>query len=68
MEVGFRSSAGIWLEARLDVDDEGGADRGDQTGLRVRSTLFSGKRNAEKRTKIKVMLRSSLYSLGCCLE
>jgi hypothetical protein len=67
-EVGFRSSAGIWLEARLDVDDEGRADRGEQTGLRVWSTLSSGKRNAGGCTKIKVVLRSSLYFLGCCQE
>jgi hypothetical protein len=33
-EVGFRPFGGVWLELRLDVDDEGGADCGEQTGLR----------------------------------
>ena len=46
MEVGFRLFAGVRLELELDVDDEGRADRGGQTGLRTRSTLYSGKGDA----------------------
>ena len=34
-EVGFGPFIGVWLEIRLDVDDEGGADRGEQAGLRM---------------------------------
>ena len=30
----------------MDVDDEGGADRGEQTGLRMRSTLYGCKGNS----------------------
>ena len=36
MEISFRPVAGIWLELRLDVDDEGGTGCGEQTGLRMR--------------------------------
>ena len=46
-EVGFRSFAGIGLEPRLDGDDKGGADCGEQTGLRTWSTLYSDEENAE---------------------
>jgi hypothetical protein len=43
-KVGFGPLAGIRPEVRLDVDDEGGADRGEQTGLRKWSTLYSDER------------------------
>jgi hypothetical protein len=46
-EVGFGPFGRIRLEVRLDVDDEGGADCGEQTGLRTRSALSSDKRNTE---------------------
>jgi hypothetical protein len=58
-EVCFGPLGGIWLEVGLDVDDEGGADRREQTGLGMRSTLC-GDKGTQKRTKIKVVLRSSL--------
>jgi hypothetical protein len=35
------------LEVGLDIDDECGADRGEQTGLGARSTLRSGGGNTE---------------------
>ena len=59
-EVCFGSFGGIWLELGLDVDDEGGADCGEQTCLGTRSTPHCELRNAE-RTKMRVVLRSSLY-------
>jgi hypothetical protein len=46
-EVGFGSFGGIRLEVGLDVDDEGGADRGEQTGLGTRSTFCGDNWNAE---------------------
>ena len=59
-EVCFGSFGGIWLELGLDVDDEGGADCGEQTGLGAWSMSHYKLRNAE-RTKMRVVLRSSLY-------
>ena len=58
-EVGLRLFVGIRLEVGLDVDDEGGADGGEQTGLRTWSTLYIDE-GARKPTKIKVVFRSSL--------
>jgi hypothetical protein len=56
-EVGFGPFARIWLELRLDVDNEGGADGGEQTGLITLSMMSSGK-GTQKPTKIKVVLGS----------
>jgi len=39
-QIGFRAVAGVLLELRLDVDDEGGADRREQTGLRTCSVQY----------------------------
>ena len=55
-----RKFAGVWLKLWLDVDDGRGTDCGEQTGLRIGSTLWVMRR-ARKRTKIKVVLKSSLY-------
>jgi hypothetical protein len=46
-EVGFRRLARIRLELRLNIDDEGGADYGERTGLRMWSTLYGDKGNSE---------------------
>jgi len=46
-EVGFRAFSGVWLKLRLNVDDEGGANRGEQTGLGTWSTLCSERGTAE---------------------
>ena len=35
MHLCFRPFARVWLELELDVDDERGADRGEQTGLKM---------------------------------
>ena len=43
----------------MDVDDEGGADRREQTGLKLWSTCIATT-GIRTRTKIKVVLRSSL--------
>ena len=59
-EVQFRSFRCAWFELGLGIDDEGGADGGEQTGLGSRSACISIK-GKEKHTKIKVVLRSSLY-------
>jgi hypothetical protein len=59
-EVVFGSFGVVRLKFLLDSDDKGGADRGEQTSLGTWSTLFRGEGNTE-RTKIKVVLRSSLY-------
>ena len=45
-KVGFGPFGGIWLEVGLDVDNEGGADCREQTGLETRSALYSGGGNA----------------------
>ena len=42
-EIGFRPLAGVLLELGLDVDDEGGADRREQTGLGMWSMLRGDK-------------------------
>jgi hypothetical protein len=54
----------------LDVDDEGGADRGEQTGLGARSTPQSGKENAEPHenqggVEVLVVLRH-VFSIVLC--
>ena len=58
----------IGLEARVDIDDEGGADGGKQTRLRERVSWLEGA-NDTQRTKIKVVLRSSSHfptkSMSC---
>ena len=59
-EIGFGPFDGIWLELRLDGDDKGGADRREQASLRMWSVI-RGDEGTQKRTKIKVVLRSSLY-------
>ena len=59
-EVRFRPVAGVGFEFRLDIEDEGGADRGEQAGLTMESMLCPDKER-QRRTKIKVVLRSSLY-------
>jgi hypothetical protein len=46
-EAGFGPFAGVRLELGLDVDDEGGADRGEQAGLKTWSTMYHGNCNAE---------------------
>ena len=58
-EVGFRPFARVWLEFGLDVDNEGRADRGEKTGLKLWSTR-TATNDIQTRTKIKVVLRSSL--------
>ena len=47
MEVGLGSFGGIWLEVRLDVDGEGGADRREQTSLGTRSTTWGDGQSTE---------------------
>ena len=46
-EIGFGPFAGAWLELGLDVDDKGGADRREQTGLKMWSGRYNDKKNAE---------------------
>jgi len=46
-EVGFRSFTGVWLELRLDVDDEGRTDCRERTSLGIGSTARIDKRDAE---------------------
>ena len=52
----------IGLKPRVDVDDEGGADGGEQTRLQERVRWLTEASNAQL-TKIKVVLRSSSYFL-----
>jgi len=59
-QICFRAVAGILLELRLNIDDEGGADRREQTGLRTCSVQYRD-REGQERTKIKVVFKSSLY-------
>jgi hypothetical protein len=52
VSVGDNGSVGGWLESGRDfdrraVDDEGGANYGEQAGLRTWSTPYSDKGNAE---------------------
>jgi hypothetical protein len=61
-EEGCRLITGIWLELRVDVDDESRADCREQTGLENPVRRLKGV-NREKHTKIKVVLRSSSYFL-----
>jgi hypothetical protein len=66
-EVGFGPFVGIWLELRLDVDDEGGADRGEQTGLRTWSTLYSNEGNLETHENqggVEVLIVFCMYSVS----
>ena len=44
----------------MDVDDEGRADRREQTGLKLWSACILATTGIQTRTKIKVVLRSSL--------
>jgi len=53
----------IGLEVRMDIDDEGGADGREQTGLRTGTGEIIEKSGGGQRTKISVMLRSSSYFL-----
>jgi hypothetical protein len=65
--------AGIRLEVGLDVDDEGRADRGEQTGLGVRSTLRGDEGDAETHenqggVKVPVVLCHVIGIVLSCLS
>ena len=53
-EVGFGPFARVWLELGLDVDGEGGTDRGEQASLKLWSTRVATN-GIQTRTKIKVV-------------
>jgi hypothetical protein len=72
-EIGFGPFGGIGLKVGLDIDDEGGADRGEQTSLRTRSTLCSGNGNADTHknqggVEILVVLRHVFGIVLCRLS
>ena len=52
----------VWLEVRVDLDDEGGSDGGEQTSLQAKSA-HPHMSPVTKLTNIKVVLRSSSYFL-----
>ena len=60
-EVGFRPFPRIRFKLGLDIDDEGGADSREQTSLRIWLALHDNPENIRTPTKIRVVLRSSLY-------
>ena len=60
-EVSFRPFPGIRFKLGLDIDDEGGADSREQASLGIWSALHGNPENIRTLTKIRVVLRSSLY-------
>ena len=53
----------IWLELRLDLDDEGRCHGGEQTSLCAESVRLRPTNTGKKLTKIRVVFISSSYSL-----
>ena len=46
-EIGRGPFARVWFELGQDVDDKGGADRGEKASLKMWSTLYSCQRKTE---------------------
>ena len=67
-EIGFGPITGILLETWLEGNDEGGADCRKQTSLKTWSLLGIHVKGTWMLTKIKVVLRSSLYLLIYCVS
>jgi hypothetical protein len=66
----LRRFGGIWLEVRLDVDDEGGTDAGEQSGLGTRSMMWAGNWSAETRENqggVEVLI-AFFHALGIALR